>query len=306
MFRSRLLLVLSLGLGAAFVVSACSDDDSSESEQFISDYCSLLMPCCKQAGLSGDPSDCKMILTAFTAGAGFNEAKGDQCIAAMRAASANPDFCSMDDDVLEDNGACDDVFDDGGSSGSVQPGGECESSSDCADTAEGEGYCYHDYRDGVSYETCMVVADGVEGSAPCIGTRDGNMTSYSGGDGPPPTMGYICDEADGLYCNYESGVCEAKKAIGESCSSYTVRCVDGAYCEGGVCTAQHPAGGECSSSYSDECVETAYCDDDANQCKEKLPDGAACTSYEQCLSNSCSNDKCEPQTDFGIALFCGD
>ena len=305
MLKTRLLSVFALGFASALVASACSDDDPSAAETFINDYCNLMMPCCKQAGLSSDPSDCKGMLAAFTMGASYNESKGNECIAAMRAASSSTEFCSMDDDVINDNGACNDVFSSSGSSGNVQPGGKCEMDSDCASTAQGDGECYYYWENEVSYEVCMIVAVGQADSGPCIGTRSGNMTMYSS-SGAPPTMGYICDEADGLYCDSDSEKCVAMRPIGAACS-YSDRCVEAAYCDSstGECAAKVAIGSTCTSSYGEECVDTAYCDETTMQCTARRADGAACTASRQCLSDMCSNDECEANADLGMSLICG-
>lgn len=305
MLGRRLGSALLMGVVSCFAFAACSDDDESSSSGFVSEYCDLMMRCCSEAGYSSNPSQCKALLGALTSSASYSASNGEKCLAAMRAASSHPDFCKMDDDILDDGGACEKVFSEGGSSGSVQPGGECESDSDCADSAQGEGECYHYWEDSASYQVCVIIAEGQAGSDPCIGTRNEDYTSYEG-SGPPPEMGYVCDEADGLYCDSTSRKCVAFRAVGESCS-YSERCGNDAYCNSeGVCAARLSAGSPCTSTYGDECVETAYCDEDSMTCKQKLEGGAPCTSSDQCLSDWCVNDKCDAGGDFGMDLFCSE
>lgn len=301
MLRSHFAFVAALGLLAGVAVPACSDDESPSAE-FIHDYCDLMMPCCAQAGLSADAGACRELLSAFSFGSSFNQSSGDKCLAAMRAASSNPDFCNLDDDIVQDDGACEAVFSTGSSGGSVAPGGACESDFDCASTAQGEGECHHHWEGEEQGWTCVAVADGQAGSTPCIGTRDGAMTSYTY-TGRPPLLGYVCDAANGVYCDQESTECTAMKTVGEACS-YADRCVEAAYCnsEAGTCEARKPIGADCSI-YTSECESSAYCSE-SGQCAAKRTNGESCTSYEQCMSNSCNDNVCAPD-DLGLMFICG-
>ena len=293
---------LLMGVVSCVAVAACSDDDESSSgSAFISEYCQLLMPCCTQAGYSSDPGQCKALLTAaVSSGLEYNESKGEECLAAMRAASSDPDFCTKGP-----GDACDDAFSNG-NSGTVQPGGPCESDSDCADSDQGKGECYHYYEDSASFEVCVIVADGQADSEPCIGTRNESYTMYNS-SGPPPTLGYICDEADGVYCDSSSQKCVAFRAVGEACS-YSDRCANDAYCTSeSVCALRLAVGSTCTSTYGDECVKTAYCDEDTMTCKQKLEGGAACTSSDECLSGWCTNNKCDEESDnLGYGMLCSE
>ncbi len=291
----RLLSVLALSLSPALGVAACSDDDDSSVEQFANDYCALLMPCCKEAGLSSDPSSCEMLIGWVAAEGTFNESKGNECLAVVRAASSEPDFCSMD---FDDEGACEDVF--GGRSGSTQPGGTCEMDSDCASSAQGEGSCMSYYDGDVRRTVCMVMADGAAGDGPCVATKDGNVTWYSPGDGPPPALGYVCDQGKGTYCDGGTKKCEPLVAIGSDCS-FGTPCVQGAFCSSGTCQPTLPAGSACT--IDDECGEKHYCDE---FCIAQLPAGSPCTSSSQCQGGWCTNDKCEGSDNIGLAFMCGE
>jgi len=304
MYWKRLLATSSVFLALGVTAFACSDDDSTSSEAFVNDYCDLLMPCCAEAGLSSDPSSCRMMLSALTAGAEFDQSKADACLSAMRAASSHPDFCSMDDDVLDDGRACDGTFSESGD-GSVPPGGQCDFDSDCASSDQGDAECHHYYQDDVSYEVCMIVADGQAGSTPCIGTRTEDWLMYTT-SGKPPELGYVCDKADGLYCD-DTETCAALRKVGESCTSDD-DCEMTAFCDSSAnaCAPRHAVGQPCTSTWSDECVTDAYCDETTSTCQAKREAGDACTSYEQCKTDDCTNEVCRPNTDIGLSLICGD
>jgi len=295
-------------LASVLLGSACSSDDdnaSSGASSFIAAYCDMLMPCCVEAGLGANSSNCQQFLSAFSIGYTYNAAQGDACLEAMRAASSQPDFCSGGSSA-GDSTACNSVFS-SSSTGTKAPGEACEDDQDCAPSSKGEVDCHYTWtmtENGSSEtRTCMVLMDGSEGSAPCVGTVEGNTTWYSGSsDGPPPAEGYLCDMAKGLYCSSSTTACTKLAAIGEDC--FQAECVGGAYCDysSGKCAAQVPAGGDCTSY--DSCVDTAYCAE-SNQCVARLPNGSACETSESCLSQSCVNKKCEGSGDLGMTMLCG-
>ena len=295
--------VFVLGLASILLFGACSDDETNSlpANAFVDDYCELLMPCCNQAGLSSNPSQCQAFLTASTSGATYDQAKGEQCLSAVRAASGQVDFCTAANGVLNDE-TCGEVFS-GGGDGNVEPGGACETDSDCADTEKGEGVCLHYWKGDTAYQACMIVADGKLNSGPCIGTRDGSQISYRDAE-VHFELGYICDKADGLYCDTASDHCAAMGAIGEPCSFYEP-CADEMYCDAeGKCAARLPVDSACSGPYDDECVASAYCDEATKTCAAQLGDGATCTVSRQCQSGSCTNGQCEKAAEFGLMMVC--
>jgi hypothetical protein len=293
----QLLSVLGLSLASALVVTACSDDEPSPAEEFAQDYCALLMPCCKQAGLSSDPSSCEMLFGWAASQAKFNESKANACLASMRAAASTPEFCSMN---YDDEGACDDVFASQG--GTTKPGGTCDMDSDCASSSQGEGACMSYYEGDVRRTACMIMTDGNPGDGPCVATREGNVTWYSSGDAAPPALGYVCDQGKGTYCDSSTKKCEALVAVGGPCT-YGTPCVAGAYCETseGTCQPSLPAGSACTND--DQCGEKHYCDE---FCKAQLPAGSPCTSSDQCQGGWCTNDKCEGSDNIGLLFVCGE
>lgn len=292
MSRFRLTTVLGICFVSAVLTPACSDDEDTGAGAFGADYCRLLMPCCEAAGFGSDPASCEQLVSVLAMSDGFDESKADACLDGMRAVPSDDDYCR---DVMAVD-ACDAVF--AGPGGSVQPGGSCEMSSDCAHSGEGQGTCVSGPDDG---DVCMIVATGGEGSSPCVGTKRG-VVAVVMPPSPPPEVGYVCDEAKGVFCDFASRACTAKKQVGEACDHDTP-CVDGARCDSasGTCAARAAVGEACDTSFYDWCVEEAYCDD--GTCAERLPDGSPCTSDE--CKGSCVDDVCEPSYDIGYAMICG-
>jgi hypothetical protein len=296
MFRIRFVSLICLCAASALVASACSDDDKSPAEQFAAEYCQLLSPCCAEAGFSSDPSGCEQIMGFALMGSSFDEGSGDACLSAMRAERSNEEYCTM----VHGLEPCESVF--ASPSGSVQPGGTCESDSDCANTAEGQGHCFNASDDGSGGDLCMIATMGAEGSTPCVGNKSGGLTVFFP-PAPPPKVGYVCDQNQGLSCDFTTSRCAAMKKVGEPCS-YETPCVDGAYCvhDTDLCAPRGEIGADCEGFDLDECVEEAYCDD-SQKCAKRLPAGSACTVGE-CEGN-CVDHKCEPAFDFGYAFLCG-
>lgn len=303
---SRSLSLLSLLAAAPFVAVACSDDDPSPLAKFAEAYCDLLMPCCREAGLNSNPKNCRTWMAWAGSENSFDEAKGNACLAAMRAASSKPEFCTLEDDVVEDDGACDEVFT---SAGTVQPGGACEWDEDCADSPEGTGKCQTFYEGDVRRSMCIITADGKAGDAPCIATRSGSFTVFVG-SGTPPLFAYICDEAKGVHCDKvgETYACVARPTLGEPCSNFE-SCVQTAFCDpiSDTCVDRLPPGEACTDDR--QCVDSAFCEDSSNvwTCTAKRPAGATCTSFTECASGWCEDGKCDGgSANIGLQLLCGE
>ena len=143
------------------------------------------------------------------------------------------------------------------------------------------------------------------GSSPCVGTVDGNVTSFFGTDDGVPTTGYLCDVADGIACDSETNACELLAQVGETCNSSFYRCVPSAYCAftTGTCEARLALGEGCTSN--DECAVAAYCEPTSSTCASRRANGAVCASNSECESDDCTNQKCAAENDFGLALLCG-
>lgn len=171
----------------------------------------------------------------------------------------------------------------------------------CASTEDGEGDCASGFVDGVSVSQCQIRVSGQEGDSPCVATREGNTIFGSSGEGVP-LLGYVCDVADGLYCDGTS--CVPLVAVGDACGG-TEECVRTAYCEVDTCSARLPAGAECSGN-GEECREGHYCDSLGYVCAELGGHGAACELDEQCRSEACDGGACVGDDDLLLRIVCSE
>lgn len=299
----RILVTLGAAVLGALAIGGCSDDDDSKSKsgasQFIAEYCAVFMPCCEQAGMGSNPAQCQQILGAFSAALNFSAEQAQECLEQMRAASAEPDFCATGPTNAP---ACDTAFTSPG--GTVPPGGECTTSGDCAEPANGTASCHFEYdaETGSSTSKCLVEMDGKQGDA-CIGTVEDGFTSHVA-DLSGVAEGYVCDMAKGLYCDRDELVCKPVAQLNEQCS-FDHPCAIGTVCDFASSTCQKPAavGEDCSAT---ECEDGAYCDGDTNKCAPAKAGGEACDSSRECQSGSCLNQKCEAINGIAVGLFCGE
>jgi len=129
------------------------------------------------------------------------------------------------------------------------------------------------------------------------GDAPGGTYRPSGGEGDVCTStvdraggGSRCQS--GLHCGPD-GMCHGLQPSGGACSS-SHECVDGLWCDASTTCA--PAGaldGSCHPGDSRSCVASAYCDE--TNCVPLLPDGASCSSSEQCMSQGCDGTTCLPR-----------
>jgi hypothetical protein len=303
--RRRIPGVLLLG---AVLIPACSSDDEGLTPmgKFIEQYCSYLMPCCADAGVGTDPTKCKQTLGWFLGSATYVPQKGEECLAEIRAASSNGTVCPGS--AMDDSKACEEAFISNEPGGTAKPGEACKDTEDCASAAEGTVSCLwgQDPETKAELRSCTNILPGKAGDSPCVGTRDGNVTSYTMWDSKAPTKGYLCDkQTDGLQCDYATQACKALGKPGDPCTYSDRDCVDAAWCDFAtqLCEARVPAGSACEKS-SSQCDAASYCNDQ-KQCEARAANGAPCTADKQCLSDECLNGKCEPATDLGTSMFCG-
>lgn len=292
--RARIVSVLFVGAWLSGVV-ACSDDSGAgNKDDFIAKLCAEYMGCCKAAGRPSDGAQCRAFYGAFSSPGSYDQGAADACLTEVR---ARQDQC---DSSSASAPSCGKVF---SSNGTKKPGEACEDNTDCVAPASGEVECVSDFSAGATTRQCQEQLPGSEGSTPCLGTRDGDSTSYSGVDGLPAT-GYICDKADGLACNGQTDTCERLAAVGEACVS-TAQCVRAAYCDfaGGQCKAQQALGAGCTSE--EQCAEPSYCDSESKTCAALRAIGDACTSDAQCDKDDCTNGKCGAGNDLALTFLCG-
>jgi hypothetical protein len=283
---------------------------ASTSSSFCQQYCDLLVPCCSTINKTGDSNKCQQLFSALAGSATYDSAKGSKCLDELRTAQSSPTFCNMDSSVAPD---CSGVLAQGGG-GTKQPGEPCTADTDCATQTDGKVTCAtsFDSKTGAETKVCQDQIDGKEGDTPCAGTKDGNTTSFSGSgtQGPPPARAYICDVANGLYCDGTSLKCTKIQDVGGACStsgSTQYACVKTAYCDftKKQCVARLDVGADCSTAF-DGCVDTAYCDQTTKKCTAALPAGSACTTSQQCGKAQCVNGKCNASSNgnIGLAFIC--
>lgn len=257
---------------------------------FGSAVCDNLGPCCQKAGLSYDASKCKALYTGllsqFEASVNSGKTKYDANAAGtcLNAIKQSTQSCDLD----TSSPACDQVF-----QGTVPEGGACDNESECNAPAGASTDC----DNGV----CVVELRGKVGDAckwTC--TEEGSSTSCSGGSGTD--TGARCYTNDGLYCDSDSGQCQAQIAVGGTgCGFDDEACATGAYCQSDKCEAHKKVGEACTGF--NQCVAGAYCDSaGSGNCAAKKPAGADCTDFDEC-EGSCDAGKCTAD-DSGLSFFC--
>jgi hypothetical protein len=316
----KLRLAFFTVLGVSGVVIACSGSSTttttgggtaSDSQSFIEQFCVLLAPCCGQINKPTDGAFCKAIYGGLLGKAQYDSAKGNACLSELQAASSSTTFCT---NPTSGTMSCNGAFMNAGGGGAVQPGDLCTNDTDCATPPQGSVRCASNYTGNAVTKACQVSLPGKLGDTPCLGTRDGSTTYYSGslptGDAgtKPAAQGYLCDVADNTYCN-NKGVCTAIADVGGACDgSSTYACVKTAYCDyaSKKCVARAAVGDSCATN-SQACAAMAYCDPATKKCTAGLADGTACTTSMQCASGQCVNQKCGStgNDSFSLALICG-
>jgi hypothetical protein len=299
-------------LAILFLTVACSSSSNSSGtvaagkDDFIAKLCDLYMPCCAKAGKPADGAQCRAFYGAF-AGTNYDAASGNACLSEVKAQSSSPTFCETGTSSST-SPSCSKVF--SSAAGVKKPGEECTQDSDCAASSEGSVDCRSLFKDGATIKKCQVQIVGKAGDTPCLGTVDGNITSYnSSGDTDVLPRGYLCNVKDGVRCDSTTDKCVAIPKIGEACTSGTAACTDDAYCDSTTkkCVARKPSGSMCSSFTTNECADGLYCNSTTKVCTTAIADGAACKSSSECLSRSCVNGSCAKagSSNLTTAFLCG-
>jgi hypothetical protein len=288
-------LMLALGVIGVGCSSGSGDSQPSGSEMGAR-YCNLFKPCCAQAGLPDTQEGCRLL---FGSAVAANQAAAEDCISQYETWAQAPDWCETWS-THERPASCEQAFPQGSNGGTKKPGETCTFSDDCAPSSKGEVSCYHDFDNDTEY--CRVELAGTSGS-PCVGTRDGNLTIFSGATAGAIEVG-VCDKADGLYCNFSSSTCAPLVAEGQPCEE-SFACLGETYCST-TCKPKVPAGSSCSDS-SSACAENTYCNYDTYVCMQSLPDGATCQTSGECESSYCDGSVCTKSPGLGglaLPLFC--
>jgi hypothetical protein len=291
--------------------SGATTSDPVDETTFADQFCTLLEPCCADAGLSTNGQSCRVWIALAASQGSYNASAAGACLAAGRAASGQPGFCTN----AVDPPSCSQVF---RKTGTVAAGGACAKDSECAPSADGnkvQCFVQTQFVDGGTSQTgaCEVqIQTGAAGTSPCVGTFSGGMgvtvTQYDWSGEPPPATAYLCDANSGVHCDGKTHACTAAAPVGASCST-TTDCVSSAYCNFGggpaQCVPRVALGAACTGSAS--CVADAYCDT-TGHCASQLASGAACGTNKQCQSGSCINGACaqgNSGANLGLQLFCG-
>jgi hypothetical protein len=305
----RLVVVVPL---VAIWVAACSSGSSntSSASAFGQEFCQLLEPCCAHAGLSTSGTMCRAFVNEATSMGTYSPTAGQACISALQGASKSSGFCT---DFGGNLPQCNDVF--GAMGGGAGPGKPCNTASDCARAPGGSAICYSvtNFVDGGTNttSTCVQTQKGMSGQGPCVGTVQGDTTTFALIPGPPPGTGYTCDVADGVYCDSNTQNCAALITTNQACNG-NPQCVASDFCgfgsgsTGQTCQARAPIGSTCPfGGGSNPCVANAYCDTNSNRCQAQIADGAACSTSQQCSSGNCNNGKCVGTNNLALGLLCG-
>jgi hypothetical protein len=291
------------------VVLACSGGGSGNvssgggtPDSFTQEFCGFYQPCCAQAGLRTDGTQCRALITLSASQGQYDAQAGSQCLSEMRAASSKPDFCQTGASPT----SCSRVYR-ASNSGNRAPGETCSEDDDCATSTEGKVDCAYIYVNNATKRICQLQVDGHSGDSPCVSTRNGNTTIGSGQSDVP--RGYICDIKDGIYCDSTSKACKPLANVGEPCTS-TESCIANAYCDFATatthnCAARLAVGADCSKNGS-ACEANAYCDSTSHQCAAKTGAGGDCTTSTACASSSCVNGKCQgSSSSSSLKIICG-
>jgi hypothetical protein len=306
-------LVVVIPVVAAWVAACSSSSGSgsaSSASAFGQQFCQLLEPCCADAGLSTSGTLCEAFVSDATSKGTYNQSAGEACISALQGASKTSTFCT---DFGGNLPQCNDVF--GTMASGAGPGKPCNTASDCAKATGGSALCYSvtNFVDGGTNttSTCVQTQAGKSGQSPCVGTVQGDVTTFALTAGPTPGMGYTCDVADGVYCDSTTQQCTALVATNQTCTG-TEQCVTSDYCGfasgamGQTCQPRASVGSMCPfSGTGNTCVANAYCDSNTNTCRAQIANGAACSTSQQCASGNCNNGKCSGTNNLALGLLCG-
>lgn len=299
-----------LAAGTVLVLAgvACSSKSSNSTSSFVDQYCGLIEPCCSAAGLPATGSQCQLFVSAETSQASFDATAAQACLTAAQAEQAAGTFCTT---LGGDIPACSQAFQQ--ANGTAQPGQACTEDSDCAPAPNGGATCFDQglAADGgiAESETCVQTLPGQVGEGPCIGTQNGDVTTYSwSGTSGLPQKAYVCNEADGTSCDFVSQVCVALAPVGQPCTGDST-CVASAYCNEStsspVCAPRLADGSSCAAAPTG-CLTTSECDSTTNTCTPLVATGQPCSANPQCQSASCVNGTCTNGLgNLGLSLLCG-
>jgi hypothetical protein len=268
-------------------------------------FCRLLQPCCEGAGLEIEVDTCastfsgafaESVASADASKYSYDAAAAGACLRALENAG---DACSGDASPVPGGALCDDAF-----TGSVAPGGTCDSSLEC----EGiDVKCEFRAESTTGPGTCVSEPPADEGD-PCYWTctQEGPTRSCSatGSAVDEPPVRPRCYTNDGLHCAAD-GLCATRAGGGGACDT-DEGCRDGLFCDEGACRPLLATGDACSFQ---GCGEGLFCKDGA--CAAQIAIGASCEPFmDECVGGgSCDqNGICMEGgelSDFVLGFICG-
>ena len=244
----------------------------TESEvTFIDNFCAAVAPCCTSIG-QPQKGGCAAALLA--AGVSGDSELTTACLTEMQQIQNSP-ACLFNEADLSD--PCSRAFNE--PSGPQGPGEGCSVNADCAGSPGSVTSCVAVSGPGI----CLSRKAGKLGDYPCLSTlaTEGVFLTESLA-GSPSAVGFFCAESDGLACDWSSRRCVALLPTGSACSDFPGIPCASSLCSSGVCEDVAGVGQSCDSTL---CDGSGYCDTTFT-CVARLPDGASCTSDDQC-NGSC-------------------
>ena len=275
---------------------------SGTSDQaFYADFCAAVAPCCATNGMSANAAVCKASVSRL--GPSRDVQVRSACLDELRQKSA---VTACMPDVVDLGDACARLFNE--PSGSVGPGGACQTTADCAGSSGKVTLC----TDAV----CATLAPGGMGDAPCLGTQfsTGILLTNPIVQGGLVGQGFLCQKRGGLFCDFSDHHCKALQPGGAACTDsdgcQSRVCNNGSEGGGaGTCLSLPGAGDDCTL----DCAGDSYCD--RATCVPKLAAGSACTRDVQCsgscagadlCSGTCTNGSCQPTVpEAPLDVWCG-
>jgi hypothetical protein len=280
-------LLLALPGPVFAAVVGCSSSAQSPREAFVDQFCTLFEPCCAAGKLSTDPQMCKS--WSLWQGPVYDADAGNACLSAMQQAQRGGTLCPALPDV------CGQVF--SLAYDTVPPGGSCKKNTDC-DPGDGRvpPTCNmtSTSADGGVTGTCIQMSKGKAGDGPCFVQYAGALTGASW-PSSPPAHALVCDEAEGVWCDFTTNLCKPFAKVGDVCdwTANAPQCGPDATCNEGVpprCVARLGAGAACDP-LAFTCGAGLYCDPGTSQCTPMTALGGACTTGVQC-AGECINGTC--------------
>jgi hypothetical protein len=288
-------LVWAAAFALAAVDGGCKSDAPDPGAAFIASYCDVYKPCCTAAGLPGDGKACQALFaSARSPQAKYDDMEGQACIAGLQQSAGQPGFCEGE---IVPPSACARAFGD-------TAGDACIQDSDCAASAQGDVRCVSGLTNNVQVRKCQLQIHGQAASTPCVGTVRNGITLYSGTtSGDIPDQGYLCYASDGLRC--DGTACVSLRADGAVCE-LSSDCVDADFCDAntGLCAARKAIGASCLDQ-AGECQDGSFCDSGAGVCAAQRDVGGACTDNGQCRTSNCPDGTCQPIPPVGPNALCG-